>query len=65
MVTQILNPGAHRMVLVLLENLGQRRVKRAKIKARMYEQKQVKYDDLPRLAKKMLAKKRRATPTAA
>ena len=38
----------------------QRRVKRAKIKARLYEQKQVKYDDLPRLAKEMLAKKRRA-----
>ncbi|MGH9779534.1 MAG: hypothetical protein ACRD5I_14095 [Candidatus Acidiferrales bacterium] len=43
----------------------QRRVKRAKIKARLYEQKQVKYDDLPRLAKEMLAKKRRATPASA
>jgi hypothetical protein len=43
----------------------QRRVKRAKLKVRLYEQKQLKFDDLPRLAKKMLAKKRRATPTAA
>ena len=43
----------------------QRRVKRAKIKARLYEQKQVKYDDLPRLAKEMLAKKRRATASTA
>ncbi len=43
----------------------QRRVKRAKQKARLYEQKKLKYDELPRLAKKMLDKKRRATPTAA
>jgi len=39
----------------------QRRVKRAKAKARLYEQKKVKYEELPRLAKEMLAKKRRAT----
>jgi hypothetical protein len=43
----------------------QRRVKRAKQKARLYEQKKLKYDELPRLARNMLAKKRRATPSAA
>jgi hypothetical protein len=42
----------------------QRRVKRAKLKVRLYEQKQLKYDELPRLAKEMLAKKRRATPAS-
>ena len=43
----------------------QRRVKRAKQKARLYEQKKLKYDELPRLARNMLAKKRRATATSA
>ena len=43
----------------------QRRVKRAKAKARLYEQKKLKYDELPRLARNMLAKKRRATARTA
>ncbi len=43
----------------------QRRVKRAKQQARLYEQKKLKYGELPRLARNMLAKKRRATSAAA
>ena len=43
----------------------QRRAKRAKQKARLYEQGKLKYEELPRLAKDMLAKKRRATAGAA
>lgn len=38
----------------------QKRRKRAKQKLRLYEQGELKYEELPRLAREMLAKKRRA-----
>lgn len=43
----------------------QRRAKRAKHKARLFEQGKLKYEELPRLARQMLAKKRRAEARAA
>ncbi|MBI2956652.1 MAG: hypothetical protein HYY26_05010 [Acidobacteria bacterium] len=43
----------------------QKRRKRAKQKVRLHEQGQLKYEQLPRLAREMLAKKRRAERTAA
>lgn len=37
----------------------QKRRKRARLKAQAYERKELKYEELPKLAKKLVARKRR------
>lgn len=42
-----------------------KRHKRAKLKVKLYEQGQLKYEELPKLARRFLAKKQRAAASSA